>query len=121
MLGGVVLAETVGAAVEVVVDVGDVVAVVGAIVVVLASVVTCVVDGVKPGAVVEVTGGRIVVGLTGGRIVVGLTGGRIVVGVTGDTVVVVDVPPPATAITGAMGAAVGAVVVMPEGVTESLG
>ncbi len=36
-------------------------------------------------------------------------------------VVVVDVPPPATAITGAMGAAVGVEVVMPEGVTKSLG
>ena len=36
-------------------------------------------------------------------------------------VVVADVPPPATAITGAMGAAVGVEVVMPEGVTVSLG
>ncbi len=40
---------------------------------------------------------------------------------TGATVVVEADPPPATAMTGAMGLAVGAEVVMPEGVTELLG
>ena len=47
----------------------------------------------------------------------------LVVVVTGTPVVdVVEVdPPPATAMTGAIGEAVGVEVVMPEGVTESLG
>jgi hypothetical protein len=48
---------------------------------------------------------------------------RVVGAAVGDVgVVVVVVPePPATAITGEIGSAVGAVVVMPEGVTESFG
>jgi len=52
------------------------------------------------------------------RLVVVVVGATVVVGA--GTVVVVG-GPPATAITGAMGLAVGVVVVMPEGVTVSLG
>ena len=112
--GGSVLAVTAGAAVDVVAE--DVVVVEGAVVVLVDDVVPCDVDVVDPGVVVVGAGGSVVVG-AGGSVVVGAGGG--VVAVT--PVVVVDIPPPATAITGAMGAAVGVAVVMPEGVTESLG
>jgi hypothetical protein len=114
-LGGSVLAVTAGAAVDVVAE--DVVAVVG-VVVLVDDDAACDVDVVDPGVVVVDPG--VVVVDPGGSVVVG-AGGSVVV-VTGATVVVVeDPPPPATAITGAMGAAVGVEVVMPEGVTESLG
>jgi hypothetical protein len=113
MLGGIVVGVTAGAGVDVELD-GDVVADAGTVVVGLPSVGGAVVGGVVP----VVTGDAVVV-VTGGRVVV-VTGGSVVV-VTVGSVVVVTGPPPATAITGAMGAAVGVEVVTPEGVTESLG
>ena len=113
-LGGSVPEVTAGAAVDVVV--ADVVAVVGPVVVLVDDVVACDVDVVDPGVVVVDAGGSVVVE-AGGSVVV-VTGSVLVVVAP---VVVVDDPPPATAITGAMAAAVGVVVVMPEGVTESLG
>jgi hypothetical protein len=117
-LGGSVPEVTAGAAVDVVVAdvVADVVAVVGPVVVLVDDVVACDVDVVDPGVVVVDAGGSVVVE-AGGSVVV-VTGSVLVVVAP---VVVVDDPPPATAITGAMAAAVGVVVVMPEGVTESLG
>jgi hypothetical protein len=116
--GGSVLAVTAGAAVDVVAE--DVVAVVGVVVVLVDDDAACDVDVVDPGVVVVDAGASVVVG-DGGSVVVG-DGGSVVVVTDGVLVgVVVDVPPPLAAITGSMGAAVGVEVVMPEGVTASLG
>jgi hypothetical protein len=109
VLVGVVPDEA-AADVEVVVD--AIVVVVGATVVVVGATVVHgnVVGAPTVGQVVVVIGATVVV-----VVVVGAVGM-----VTVSTVVVED-PPPSTAMIGSTGAAVGTDVVIPEGVTESLG